>query len=227
MKQLYIYILVKILDAHSMHVPEAHTPPPEAGTISMNNTLSTCPFRENLVGHIPDQDVHMLQARHTLQRRPILEPLHLLPRARQSLEPAHKPSLHEVVDLPPRRRGHVAPARLRLQSVLQPDHDVHDARLHAVGPVIRQDLEVALVLEGDGADEVEPRAGLGGGGGERSPSQPLEHDVVGDGAVAGFDRAGPFEVAAEIGGFALEEVEVVICWWAIWQSCVNLDVFAP
>jgi len=104
---------------------------------------------------------------------------------------------------------------------------VHDARLHAVWPVIGQDLEVALVFEGDGADEVESGAGLGGGGGEGSPSQPLEHDVGGDGAVGGFDGAGPFEVAAEIGGFALEEVEVVVCWWAIWHACVNLDVFAP
>ncbi len=97
--------------------------------------------------------------------------------------------------------------------MLQPHHDVHDARLHAVGPVVGENLEVALVGEGGGVlhGEVGPRGG-GSGGREGRPAEALPHDVVGDGAVGGFDVTGPFEVAAEVGGFALQEVEVVVCW---------------
>ena len=86
-----------------------------------------------------------------------------------------------------------------------------DPWLHAVGPVIRQDLEVALVGEGNGVIEGELRTGLWGGRGEGRPFQAFEHDVIWDGAVGGFDISRPFEVAAEVGGFAFEEVKVVIC----------------
>lgn len=89
---------------------------------------------------------------------------------------------------------------------------MHDPGFHTVRPVIRQDLVVALIFKGDGADEVESRPGIGGGSREGCPFQAFEHDVVWDGAVGGLDVAGPFEVAAEVGGFAFEEMEVIACW---------------
>ena len=89
---------------------------------------------------------------------------------------------------------------------------MYDPRLHAVGPVIGQDLEVALIFEGNGADDVESGTGFWRRAGERSPHQAAPHDVVRDGAVGRLDVAGPYDVAAEIGGFALEEVEVIVCW---------------
>ncbi len=48
-------------------------------------------------------------------------------------------------------------------------------RLHAVGPVVRQDLEVTLIGEGDGVVEGELRTGLGSGCGEGVPFKTLEH----------------------------------------------------
>ncbi len=87
-----------------------------------------------------------------------------------------------------------------------------DPRLHAVGPVIGQDLEVALIGEGDGVVEGESRTGLRSGGGEGFPLKTFEHDVCRNGAVGGFYIFRPFEVAAEVGGFALEEVEIIVCW---------------
>lgn len=87
-----------------------------------------------------------------------------------------------------------------------------DSRLHPVRPVIGQDLEVARVGEGKGVVEGELRTVLGIGGGEGRPFQAFEHDVVWDGAVGRFDISRPFEVAAEVGGFAFEEVKVIACW---------------
>lgn len=81
---------------------------------------------------------------------------------------------------------------------LGPDDEVDDARVEAIGPVVVQDLDILGVLKG-------PPAGPHG----RLPAQTLVEDKVGNGAVLLGGRVGELFVAAQLGGDALEALELV------------------
>ena len=88
---------------------------------------------------------------------------------------------------------------IRLELKLCPDDEVDDALVEAVGPVIEDDADVVVgVLEGQAAGD----DGL-------LPAEALAEDEGGDGAVGGGLAVGVGLVAAQLGGDALEALELV------------------
>lgn len=80
-----------------------------------------------------------------------------------------------------------------------------DVWCEAVGPVVEPDLIVGRVRIRDCTPALERRARVTRCRSyrQRLPVQSLAEDEGGDGAICRFGLVGPFDVAAEVGRFAL------------------------
>jgi hypothetical protein len=123
-------------------------------------------------------------------------PHHLLPGPWQLLNPVDKSLPHEFLDLRSRDRRQIPPVRHHLQPILQPLYDVHDARFHAIWPVVGQDPEIAIIGERHGVVNRELGLRGWGGGGQRLPLKAFKDDVGRDGAVGSLNSTGLFYVAS-------------------------------
>lgn len=161
------------------------------------------PLPHNLIIHIPNQDMNMLQRPHTLQNSRIFKPLYLRPlHLFSSFIP--ELSLHEALHyFPPLLRQRTQ--FIHRQRFLRPHDDVADALGNRIGPVIFDDLVVPRIRERRLVRELELE---GAGRGQGLPEEALLQDVLRCAAVLCFDVRGPGEVRFEEGGPALELVEL-------------------
>lgn len=162
----------------------------------------------------------MLERTHALQRRPILKPQNMVRGVLEQLrlpgQTIHKCPLDKLLNQLARIIRHVAITLLNRDGGTQPHNQMGDPRGDTVRPVITEDLVIRRIGERDRILEGEDRAAVDGdtvGGSEvgEVPVQTALADVVGDVAVLEFDVAGPGEVSDQIGGFPLQDAQVIAC----------------
>lgn len=93
----------------------------------------------------------MFQASHTLQRRPILEPQHMILRVGIPLpgQSLHKHPLHKLLDQRTRLICQISTVFLDRHRGAQPHAQVRNTRRKTVGPVVAEDLVVRGIGKGD------------------------------------------------------------------------------
>jgi hypothetical protein len=114
----------------------------------VDRSIPTGPLLDDVFRHISDQNMYVLHPRYRLQSRPVLEPHYLLPHTWQVLDTIDEFVLDELLDLTSRLWCHVTFCRFRLEPILEPDNEVCDAAINAIGPIIEQDSVVFLICKG-------------------------------------------------------------------------------
>lgn len=169
----------------------------------------TGPLLDDCIRDISHQDVDMFQARHALQRAPVLKPEHPLPRPIPRQSP-HKHPLNKGIDDLPRLRRHETAIWLRRDPRLGPYDQVRDFRAEGpVGPIVAQDPIIARMPERGWVLDREDGAGCGAGAGEREPVEALGAHVGRYGAVECDDGFAPGFVDGALRGLAVDQGEAV------------------